>query len=265
MLPPVSLVPCKDSKFLLLDTNDLISSKLKTEGVWEEHLLILTKFLLQNIPQPLVLDIGANLGAYCVPLAKEIASSGGIVFAYEPQRIVFYQLCGNIFINSLDNVFAFNRALSDEAGMVEIPENNYWKSRNIAGFSIIKEFRERNEVEVSMHEKTQAVPICKLDDEFFSKDVDLIKIDVEGFELKVLRGATGLLKLNNYPPILFEAWGMEWYATSKKELLEFVKNLGYQVTNIARDDYLAQHPKNKIKVNLSHGQEGVIHLENLPK
>ena len=56
---------------------------------------------------PLVLDIGANLGAYAIPVAKKIASARGVVYAYEPQRIVYYQLCGNIFLNSLDNVHAF--------------------------------------------------------------------------------------------------------------------------------------------------------------
>ena len=138
MLPTVTLVPCKDLNFLLFDTNDLISANLKKIGVWEDGLVEISKFLLHSIPQPLVLDIGANLGAYCVPLAKEIASSGGLIFAYEPQRIVYYQLCGNIFVNSLDNIFAFNLALGDESGVVQIPENNYSICENIGAFSIIK-------------------------------------------------------------------------------------------------------------------------------
>ena len=153
MLPPVNLVSCKDQNFLLLDTNDLISRQLKYAGVWEEHLLIISKFLIETIPQPLVLDIGANIGAYCVPLAKEIGLRGGSIIAYEPQRIVFYQLCGNIFVNSLDNIYALNRALGDESGVVEIPENNYSTSANIGAFSISKEFRQRNGVEASMQEK----------------------------------------------------------------------------------------------------------------
>ena len=90
MLPIVNLIPCNDVNFLLFDTNDAISTYLKADGVWEESLLRLSKVLLVGIPQPLVLDIGANLGAYCVPLAKEIASRGGLIFAWEPQRIVYY-------------------------------------------------------------------------------------------------------------------------------------------------------------------------------
>ena len=138
MLPIVNLIPCNDVNFLLFDTNDAISTFLKADGVWEESLLRLSKVLLLGIPQPLVLDIGANLGAYCVPLVKEIASRGGLIFAWEPQRIVYYQLCANIFVNSLDNIFAFNLALGDESGVVQIPENNYSICENIGAFSIIK-------------------------------------------------------------------------------------------------------------------------------
>ena len=264
MLPIVKLTSCKDLNFLLFDTNDLISNSLKKDGVWEEYLLVISKFLLQNIPQPLVLDIGANLGAYCIPLAKEIASREGLIFAYEPQRIVYYQLCANIFVNSLDNIFAFNRALGDELGVVEIPENDYFTNTNIGAFSLIKEFRERNYIKLSINTiKSQIITMSKLDDENFSKEIDLIKIDVEGFELAVLRGATKLLKENNYPPILFEAWGLDWFATSRNELLYFLTNIGYEIFNLCGDNYIAQHPNNKIKVNFSHGQEGVIHFEKV--
>jgi len=114
-----------------------------------------------------------------------------------------------------------------------------------------------------MQEKTQTIPICKIDDEIFSKEIDLIKIDVEGFELAVIKGATKLLKANNFPPILFEVWDFEWFSTSKNELLEFIKNLGYEVFYLFNEDYIAQHPLNKIKVNLSRVDDGVVNIERV--
>lgn len=262
MLPKIDFVKCKNADFLLFDTDDLITKTLKVSGVWDEGLLKITLFFLKDVAHPLVLDIGANIGAYCVPLAKEIQNRGGFLSVYEPQRIVFYQLCGNIVINSLDNIFVYNIALGCEIGEVEIPEVDFFTNNNIGAFSLNKNFRELLGIEESMEKTFQKVEIRKLDDEVFSKEVDFIKIDVEGFEISVLKGGAQFLKTNNYPPILFEAWGFSWFEESKNELLSFIKSLGYEIVNLWNDDYIAQHPLNKIKVKLKREQDGVIYLDN---
>ncbi|TFG83046.1 MAG: FkbM family methyltransferase, partial [Chromatiales bacterium] len=55
-------------------------------------------------------DIGANIGTHTLALARLVGQQG-LVFAFEPQRIVFQTLCANMALNSLDNVHCINSAV----------------------------------------------------------------------------------------------------------------------------------------------------------
>ena len=57
----------------------------------------------------------------------------------------------------------------------------------------------------------------------------MVKIDVEGSELDVIKGSVETLKRSNYPPILFESWNEEWYEKNKQELFQFISSLGYAI------------------------------------
>ena len=58
----------------------------------------------------------------------------------------------------------------------------------------------------------------------------MIKIDVEGMELKVLKGAAITLEKNNYPPIIFEAWTWKpFYQARRKELYDYLNEIGYNI------------------------------------
>jgi tRNA A58 N-methylase Trm61 len=65
-------------------------------------------FLRQLIrPGMTLVEVGANIGVLTVPFARLVAH-GGTVIAFEPQRIVFHMLCGNLALNALYNVLAHN-------------------------------------------------------------------------------------------------------------------------------------------------------------
>ncbi len=121
MLPMIDLVHCQDADYLLLSTDDAITNHLRHRGTWEPHLVAISRMFVHGIAEPLILDIGANLGAYAIPLGKALDSVKGTIYAYEPQRLVYYQLCGNIFLNRLDNVFAFCTAIGERDGTVGTP------------------------------------------------------------------------------------------------------------------------------------------------
>ena len=69
----------------------------------------------------------------------------------------------------------------------------------------------------------------------------IMKIDVEGLELNVLKGSLQTLANNGYPPIIFEAWTYKkWFQQRRTELYEFIRSLGYNITVIGENN-IAQH------------------------
>lgn len=259
MLPRVSLVEGDKAKFLLFSSGDFISNHLFTNGSWENDLFTVSKLFYDAVESPLVLDIGANLGAYSIPIAKDIQERNGRVIAFEPQRIIFYQLCANAFINRLDNFYSFNKAISDESGTVEIPEFNYNENINIGAFSLDKGSRIAHGIESSAKSEFDIVDLITLDELVLDRPPAIIKIDVEGFELNVLRGGVRFLEKYNYPPLLFEAWNFEFFIEQKKELLGFVGALGYMVYQLDSTNYVAQHPKYPVAYDFK-SENDVTHI-----
>jgi FkbM family methyltransferase len=238
MLPNCELVKVDGTQFLVFKGGDLISNHLK-KALYEDDVHQLALKLLINAPSGSVLDIGANLGTFCVPLARKIPKLK--FHAFEPQRIVNYQLCANIIINSLDNVHAYELALSDRDNQLDLVMPDYTKETNIGAFSIDNEVR-NNDYECATTSVTNKIFLVPLDLFAFS-DLKLIKIDVEGHELEVLRGAIETIKANNYPPIIFEAWTWKpWYQDKRKALFNYLEELGYQIQEMGENN-IAKHPK----------------------
>lgn len=251
MLPRISIVDGDKAKFMLMSTDDLITQQLFTRGVWEDHLLGVSKIFYDAVEDPLVIDIGANLGSYSIPIAKDIQDKNGIVYGFEAQRVVYYQLCGNIFLNRLQNYYAFNAVVTDSEDMFEIPEVNYFANKNIGAFSVDNLFNERLGTKDSLTDASFKVNGVKLDNLQLDRSPALIKIDVEGHELSVLNGAKQFLELHNYPPILFEAWAESWFAEGKNDLMKFFEHMGYVVSNFHTSDFVAQHPSNPVGFEFS--------------
>jgi FkbM family methyltransferase len=240
MLPNCELVKTDGTQFLVFKGQDLISNHLKKE-LYENDLHQLSLKLLMDAPEGVVLDIGANLGTFCIPLAKKIVKH--TYHAFEPQRIVYYQLCANTFINGLDNLHCHNFGLSNKEERLMLTMPNYATEGNIGAFSINIIVRE-NDYECKTEGRKEPLVVFTLDSGEH-KNVRLIKIDVEGHELEVLKGGIKTIKANNYPPIIFEAWTWKpWFESKRKALFEYLEGHGYEIQRLGQNN-LATHGSNK--------------------
>lgn len=147
-------------------------------------------------------DIGANIGIYSSVLSRAVGSAGH-VHSFEPVRHIRRKLYANLAMNGAKNVTVNHFALGAEAG--ELPMFQVKEGEFRGGTST---FVRNNNVE-KMGEQAfekEIVKIAALDsyvEEMGIDRVDFMKIDVEGFELNVLKGAVKTLGKFR-PPILFE-------------------------------------------------------------
>lgn len=243
-----------NDRYLLTNGPDLISHFLRNGNVWEQATLKISKYLIESIPAPILVDIGANLGAWSVPMGNHIRSSGGEIHAWEPQRQVYYQLCANLFINNLTHCFAHHQAIGERPGEIDVPVLDIMQDHNLGAVSLLPDI-----FEIQGHQETEnyeKVSLTTLDILALPK-ADLVKIDVEGMEFEVLSGGKNWLRNVGYPPILFEVWGdaVPGTLTKQKKLLEMVKDeMGYDVV-ILGDLAIAQQKSNK-RLNITLHEQG---------
>lgn len=179
------------------------------------------------------------MGSFTIPLA--FYNPQYTFMCFEPQRTVYYQLCGNIALNKLNNVLAHNLALGIKRDEILIDMPDYDNETNIGAFSLDNEVREHEDYLCKTKGVKQKVQMLTLDRFVFDENIILIKIDVEGMELDVLRGGLDVLKRNKYPPILFESWKSKaWFQSRRQELFDFLEDLGYQIQSFGEDN-LAIH------------------------
>lgn len=167
------------------------------------------KLLLSIIPQDgVIVEVGANCGYLTIPLARKAK-----VIAVEPQKYVFRVLVANAFLNGLeDRVSLINKACGASEGTVFMP---------ITDFSVCEghgtaDCRFETDPVYSV-----SVPMVTVDS-LVETPINLIKIDVEGFELEVLKGCVDTIK--SYSPVLYVENDR---IPKSQELIEYIWSLGY--------------------------------------
>ena len=189
-------------------------------GYWEKTE---TKaFILHLKPDALVIDAGANFGHYALVAAKFVGSAGKVI-AFEPNTETFQLLLSNIAMLAHQNVIAVQAGLSDDNGEMSLSID----SSNPGGHSFTKD----NVGETGGDEIT---PVYSLDQYLssnqFGLPVSVIKIDVQGFEVKVIRGAMQTIQ-RDHPVVFCEVTPQATKNSGDdfQELLEFFKDANYTV------------------------------------
>ena len=161
-------------------TQDLIQRHLYFFGTWEPNISNWITETLQ--PGDCFIDIGANIGHYSL-LASSLVGRDGQVVAIEAAQWIHRILDKHVALNHRNNIRTVQVAAAAERGTVKLYPGH---SGNIGKTSMIAHTGEAVEV--------QALPLSDIlrDDEI--RRARIIKIDVEGAELQVLRGLAPLLR-----------------------------------------------------------------------
>src|SRR4051794_40390959 len=112
------LTQCRHGPMLYNVNDTHVGRSLAVYGVWcEAEVKIFAHVLREG---DLAIEVGANIGAHTVAMAKRVGPRGTVV-AFEPQRVVFQTLCANVATNSLPNVFCYQSAVGERADVIVVP------------------------------------------------------------------------------------------------------------------------------------------------
>jgi FkbM family methyltransferase len=159
-------------------------------GLFEKNLIEWSTILCSKDKD--MLDIGAHTGTYAISLAKHCNH----VYAFEPQKMTYYALCGSVALSHATNVTCLQVGLGSLEQVGKQTLNGI--SVDGGGSTLHKDTNNVNNILY-----TEEVEIKTLDSYNFT-NIGFIKLDVENNELQVLQHSINTLKNSNYPKILFE-------------------------------------------------------------
>lgn len=219
-----------------------ISTDILRTGYFEPKQIALlselTNYLLSRQRNITIYDVGANIGTHTLALAK-ISPSRIRVRSFEVQSKIFYMLCGTVAINGLGNVDCHNVAVGERnMEMINLNLPNYSEDYNYGSYEVDDIEKSDNQNMVKMHTED----ICMITLDSFNESVDLLKIDVEGMEQKVLDGAKNLFLKSS--PICF----IEIFKSDPDKLISFFKSKNY-IGYSTQQDLLAIPAKFDLQVN----------------
>ena len=232
-----------------LDLNEGIDLSIFLFGTSEKKIKNIRKFFSFN-KKIIVLDIGANIGSISLPIAKMFPKSK--VFAIEPTNYAFKKLTKNLALNkNLSNNISLNQQFISK---VSKPKK-VWSSWNFSN----KTNKHKNHLgSLQTIKKNSFITLNNFINLKKIKEIDFIKLDVDGHELDVLKSGEKIFK-NKKPiifieiaPYLYPEFGYEC-----SELIRYIKKLGY---SFYTDDVVKISDINNYIKKISYGSSKNFYL-----
>jgi FkbM family methyltransferase len=173
--------PTRNGYMLWLPSDTYVGQSLTRYGEFSaSEWQVFSQFITESSR---VVEVGAHIGAHTVPFAKRANK----VTAFEPQEWLCRLLKANLALNDCKNVKVRREAAGDHTGEVFFPNLNYNLDNNYGSVGV-EDWPTRVGAD-----KCFPTPLVKLDD-VISGEVDFMKVDAEGSEVDVLRGAIGVIE-----------------------------------------------------------------------
>ncbi|PWC80805.1 hypothetical protein TSH100_28895 [Azospirillum sp. TSH100] len=200
--------PCRHGLMVYNRNDRYVGRSLDLYGEYAEHEVAVFRSILRS--GDVAVEVGANIGAQTLPLARMVGPSGSVV-AFEPQEMLFNLLSANLALNGITNVRARRMAVGSEAGSIRVPALDPSRSNNFGALGL------------GGWDHGELVPLVTLD----SLDLPscrLLKADVEGMEAAVLRGACQLIA--QHRPVLYVENDRRDLSPA---LIGLIRSMGYRV------------------------------------
>jgi FkbM family methyltransferase len=169
-------------------------------------------------PGDCMVDVGANIGTFTMTAASRVGPSG-MVYALEPHPRIFGYLQDNIVLNGFSNVRAFNFAVGEREGAVQFSD-----------------IRSDDQNSIITNTKGIMVPLRPLDAlEIVEPLIHLLKIDTEGYEKFVIKGAMQLLIKTL--ALYIESWDTSFakYGYRSAEVFRLLEAAGFRVFKVGEN------------------------------
>ena len=173
----------------------------------------------------IVVDIGAHMGRYTIIASKRVGTNGKVV-AIEAHPGNFEMLNRNIKLNQLTNVIPLNYAAYSKETKIKLylpdEESGYTMHHSIMSNYVFTKYKDKTAdkfVEVSANTLDYLLQLKGL------TDVNWIKIDVEGAEFEVLKGAANVLSKSKDISLLIEVHGKDTY----EPIIEFLRSYNFKI------------------------------------
>jgi len=200
----------RDGIFLVNRHDYYVGKALEIYGEYSQVEANLLQSLLSE--GDTVIEVGANIGALTVGLAKKVGRRGK-VYAYEPQQQCHALLQSQIALNQLDQIIARPEGCGAARGTMWHAPCDYDKVGNFGAASLVNE----------QAPGFLPVTIGTLDDAHAGEKIRLLKVDVEGMEYAVLSGAQRLI--GEQQPVIYVENDR---AENSKALISLIFDIGYR-------------------------------------
>lgn len=201
-----------DGSYLWVNPRDYIGATIFFFRDFDKSISKLLSNLL--IKGDVFVDVGASYGIESIPCAKIVGEKGKVI-SFEPHKISYNLLCKSVLENKLKNVITMPFAVSSnvETKTLSVQPNNY-------GLSSILPYEEGN----------ISVECVKLDSikYLLNNKIKILKIDTEGYEFEVLKGAKEIFELNKPDHVIIEILPKNTVHLFDREEYKFLTSYGYR-------------------------------------